>query len=170
MPLNSTNLTMLYDLPVPQSKFIKASVSWISIKRPFPGVYVAVSWSKKNPKQPQILLQVGTSVHEMLHAIGLMHEQSRSDRDDYIRMIKENLKDNINDGNLAKSSTFDHNPYDYESIMQYGLKVIIVNLITIMIIILVIYIIIFFLIHTLSHQEILKQIKLSPLFKIVSIM
>jgi hypothetical protein len=77
----------------------------------------------------------------MLHAIGLMHEQSRSDRDDYIRMIKENLKDNINNGNMAKTSTFDHNPYDYESIMQYGLWVTIIYLIVFMIIIYVVFII-----------------------------
>lgn len=62
----------------------------------------------------------------MLHAIGLMHEQSRSDRDEYIRMIEENLKENINDGNMAKTSTFDYNAYDYESIMQYSLWVIII--------------------------------------------
>ena len=55
-----------------------------------------------------------------------MHEQSRSDRDEYIRMIEENLKENINDGNMAKFSTFDYNAYDYESIMQYGLWVIII--------------------------------------------
>lgn len=55
-----------------------------------------------------------------------MHEQSRSDRDEYIRMIEENLKENINDGNMAKFSTFDYNAYDYESIMQYSLWVIII--------------------------------------------
>lgn len=59
----------------------------------------------------------------MLHASGLMHEQSRSDRDEYIRMIEENLKENINNGNMAKTSTFDFNAYDYESIMQYSLWV-----------------------------------------------
>ena len=72
------------------------------------------------------ILKVGISIHEMLHAIGLMHEQSRSDRDEYIRMIEENLKENINNGNMAKTSTFDYNAYDYESIMQYGLWVIII--------------------------------------------
>lgn len=59
----------------------------------------------------------------MLHASGLMHEQSRSDRDEYIRMIEENLKENIINGNMAKTSTFDFNAYDYESIMQYSLWV-----------------------------------------------
>ncbi|XP_022321438.2 uncharacterized protein LOC111123420 isoform X1 [Crassostrea virginica] len=79
-------------------------------------------------RSPQVIgmsepgcMSVGISIHEMLHAIGLMHEQSRSDRDEYIRMIEENLKENINDGNMAKFSTFDYNAYDYESIMQYSL-------------------------------------------------
>jgi hypothetical protein len=62
-------------------------------------------------------------VHEMLHAIGLEHEQSRNDRDEYIRLIKENLGENIDDGNIKKASTYDRNPYDYESIMQYRLSV-----------------------------------------------
>lgn len=59
----------------------------------------------------------------MLHAAGFVHEQSRSDRDGYIRLIKENLGDNIDDGNMRKADTFDRNPYDYESIMQYELRV-----------------------------------------------
>ncbi|XP_052706401.1 uncharacterized protein LOC128181881 [Crassostrea angulata] len=79
-------------------------------------------------RSPQVIgmhesgcMSVGISIHEMLHAAGLMHEQSRSDRDEYIRMIKENLKENIDNGNMAKTSTFDFNAYDYESIMQYSL-------------------------------------------------
>lgn len=59
----------------------------------------------------------------MLHAAGLVHEQSRSDRDKYIRLIKENLGGNIYNSNFDKDDTLDQNPYDYESIMQYGLRV-----------------------------------------------
>lgn len=59
----------------------------------------------------------------MLHAAGFRHEHSRKDRDEYIRLIKENLGYMINDPNFAKGDTLDRNPYDYESIMQYGLKV-----------------------------------------------
>lgn len=63
----------------------------------------------------------------MLHAAGLVHEQSRSDRDKYIRLIKENLGGNIYNSNFDKDDTLDQNPYDYESIMQYGLRVRIIN-------------------------------------------
>ncbi|XP_048747647.2 uncharacterized protein LOC125659895 [Ostrea edulis] len=82
--------------------------------------YIASSPQSIGMSEPGCM-SVGIAVHEMLHAVGLMHEQSRSDRDDNIRMIKENLKHNINNGNMAKTSTFDHNAYDYESIMQYSL-------------------------------------------------
>lgn len=64
----------------------------------------------------------------MLHAAGLVHEHARNDRDEYVRLIKENLGGNINNINMHKADTYDLNPYDYESIMQYYLKVRISNL------------------------------------------
>lgn len=64
----------------------------------------------------------------MLHAAGLVHEHARNDRDEYVRLIKENLGGNINNINMRKADTYDLNPFDYESIMQYSLKVRISNL------------------------------------------
>lgn len=72
-------------------------------------------------------MNIETIVHEMLHAAGIEHEHSRSDRDDYIRLVKENLGNNINDINLAKEDTFVRNPYDYESVMHYHLKEFTIN-------------------------------------------
>lgn len=64
----------------------------------------------------------------MLNAAGLVHEHARNDRDEYVRLIKENLGGNINNINMRNADTYDLNPYDYESIMQYSLKVRISNL------------------------------------------
>ncbi|XP_076109608.1 MAM and LDL-receptor class A domain-containing protein 1-like isoform X3 [Mytilus galloprovincialis] len=72
-------------------------------------------------------ISVSTSVHEMLHAMGGHHEQSRSDRDGYVSIAWPNVKPvwngqaYVRNNNMAKSNTQDNNPYDAESSMQYSL-------------------------------------------------
>ncbi|XP_068433664.1 meprin A subunit alpha [Clinocottus analis] len=60
--------------------------------------------------------------HELLHALGFYHEQSRSDRDDYVKIwwdqIEDGMEHNFNkyeDDFITDLNT----PYDYESIMHY---------------------------------------------------
>ncbi|XP_022241323.1 astacin-like metalloprotease toxin 1 [Limulus polyphemus] len=64
-----------------------------------------------------------TSIHELMHAIGFWHEQSRSDRDDYLEIIWENIMEGT-EFNFDKLDYFDNNllgvEFDYESIMLYG--------------------------------------------------
>ena len=62
----------------------------------------------------------GTATHELLHAMGMAHEQSRPDRDDYINIMWNNIKSGM-DGQFTKNSKADtHRPYDIMSIMHYG--------------------------------------------------
>merc|ERR1719187_2330248 len=70
----------------------------------------------------KICLQVnGTSQHELMHALGFGHEQSRMDRDNYVTIVEENIQPiKLRDSSFEKykGKTFGL-PYDYDSIMHY---------------------------------------------------
>lgn len=62
----------------------------------------------------------GIVQHEFIHALGLYHEQSRPDRDEYIKINWENINDN-REHNFKKKSSLSTlgNTYDYGSVMHY---------------------------------------------------
>ncbi|XP_020506041.2 meprin A subunit beta-like [Labrus bergylta] len=94
-----------------------------------PGCYSFVSRIVKSGQVVSIGRRcdhLGIVEHEFLHALGLYHEQSRYDRDDYVTIIWKNIKDGYQ-GNFRKISqslrTTFNTPYDYLSVMHYGKKV-----------------------------------------------
>jgi hypothetical protein len=62
----------------------------------------------------------GSIVHEMCHALGLWHEQSRFDRDQYVEVIWENIPE-ADRHNFEKlvDQVQTVGPYDYSSVMHY---------------------------------------------------
>lgn len=69
-------------------------------------------------------LQVSTALHEIMHALGMWHEQQRVDRDNYIKILKENIENPENNMvNYEKHNTANELPYDVESVLQYDLRV-----------------------------------------------
>ncbi|ROL40896.1 High choriolytic enzyme 1 [Anabarilius grahami] len=62
----------------------------------------------------------GIVQHELNHALGFYHEQTRSDRDQYVKINWENMSPDMA-YNFQKQNTNNQNtPYDYGSIMHYG--------------------------------------------------
>jgi len=72
---------------------------------------------------PACITRHATIMHEFLHAYGFYHEQSRSDRDDWVTVNWSNIQPSAV-GNFVKmpEDRIDHlgTEYDYGSSMHYG--------------------------------------------------
>ena len=64
----------------------------------------------------------GIIVHEFIHAIGFLHEQSRPDRDDFVEIKYENIREKQFESNFerAVNSLTYGTQYDGKSVMHYG--------------------------------------------------
>ena len=63
----------------------------------------------------------GSTIHEIGHSLGLSHEQSRKDRDNYVTVDLSQVQEGLQN-NFRKNSASgrDLGKYDYGSIMHYG--------------------------------------------------
>ncbi|XP_063958664.1 blastula protease 10-like [Lytechinus pictus] len=68
--------------------------------------------------------ELGTIAHEIGHAMGFQHEQSRPDRDDYVDVLWSNIqtsqKHNFDKYTLDEVMSSDVVEYDVTSVMHYG--------------------------------------------------
>ncbi len=64
--------------------------------------------------------QRGEIIHEIGHVLGLDHEQNRSDRDKYVKVIFQNIEKGFAGQFTQRPSLYtDLGTYDYDSIMHY---------------------------------------------------
>ncbi|EDO39620.1 predicted protein, partial [Nematostella vectensis] len=67
--------------------------------------------------------RLGTIAHEIMHSLGFFHEQSRQDRDKFIKILWSNIgrnhRHNFNKYPANLGTTLGK-PYDYHSVMHYS--------------------------------------------------
>ncbi|OWA52992.1 putative Embryonic protein UVS.2, partial [Hypsibius exemplaris] len=65
----------------------------------------------------------GIVQHELMHALGFYHEQSRVDRDDYVEINMANIEEGDHQGQFQKytDTTAFGQPYDFGSVLHYGM-------------------------------------------------
>ena len=67
----------------------------------------------------------GVTIHEIAHAIGFWHEQSRPDRDNYVNVLYSQIPDDAKTDYMRRSHhdvDYQGTIYDYGSIMHYPLS------------------------------------------------
>merc|ERR1719203_1840901 len=106
---------------------------WGSFCKKSPAVYITSlnegCWSyvgMLSSKSQQLNLQspgcdsVGTTMHELGHALGMGHEQARPDRDQYVTINWDHIESGVeNNFDIAPKGDTSR-PYDILSLMHYG--------------------------------------------------
>ncbi|MEG1007564.1 MAG: M12 family metallopeptidase [Bacteroides sp.] len=76
---------------------------------------------RKGGEQPLNLHNqtLGVTVHEICHALGMIHEHSRTDRDEYIVIHYDNIYENKRHNFNIEYGTYSSGSFDFSSIMLY---------------------------------------------------
>jgi hypothetical protein len=61
----------------------------------------------------------GVAIHELGHALGLIHEHQRSDRNNYVKIFLENVEQGKQHNFRFIAVSLNYTPYDFLSIMHY---------------------------------------------------
>lgn len=76
-----------------------------------------------NLQSPGCVTKIGTVIHELLHALGFLHEQNREERDNFVVIRKNNIKNgyeiNFTKAKPGETSGFGVS-YDYGSVLHYS--------------------------------------------------
>ncbi|XP_013101001.2 hatching enzyme 1.2 [Stomoxys calcitrans] len=74
-----------------------------------------------NLQSPGCLTKPGTTIHELMHALGFLHEQNREERDSYVNIQYQNIQPSAKSNFDRASRTLAFGvPYDYGSVMHYS--------------------------------------------------
>lgn len=74
-----------------------------------------------NLQSPGCLTKPGTAIHELMHALGFLHEQNREERDSFVSIQYQNIQPSASTNFDRASKTLAFGvPYDYGSVMHYS--------------------------------------------------